>query len=192
MFELPTASWLGLASGMSSFTPEKAQLALSLELPALTAERPLTKAVIDAIPPDKCDYAPDAVTRSAIELAWHIVAAENRFLEAVADGQFDLTPRPRPETIRTPAQVNAWYDERLPRNIERLKALSGEELAKPIDFRGLVRFPAVVFLRVGLSHTIHHRGQLSMYLRPMGASVPSIYGESYDAHKAREERDAPR
>ena len=39
---------------------------------------------------------------------------------------------------------------------------------------------------IGLKHSIHHRGQLSMYLRPMGAKVPSIYGESYDSAKAKE------
>jgi uncharacterized damage-inducible protein DinB len=37
-----------------------------------------------------------------------------------------------------------------------------------------------------LNHSIHHRGQLSMYLRPMGAKVPSIYGESYDSAQARQ------
>ncbi len=177
---------------MGPFTPEHAHILLAMELPALAAERPVTRAVIDAIPPDKCDYTPDPVTRSAIELAWHIVSAENRFLEAVADGRFELTPRPRPETVRAPADVNAWYEERLPRNVERLKAVPGEDLAKPIDFRGILKFPAVVFVRIGLNHTIHHRGQLSMYLRPMGALVPSIYGESFDARKAREERDARR
>jgi uncharacterized damage-inducible protein DinB len=88
--------------------------------------------------------------------------------------------------------VNAWYDERLPRSLERLKAVSSDDLAKPIDFRGLFKFPAVVFLRIGLNHTIHHRGQLSMYLRPMGAAVPSIYGESYDARTAREAREQGR
>jgi uncharacterized damage-inducible protein DinB len=175
---------------MSAFTPEQARVILPVELSALHTERPVTRAVIAAIPPDKCDYTPDPVTRSAIELAWHIVSAENRFLAAVADGAFDLTPRPRPEEIRTPADVNAWYDERLPRNLERLKAVSGEDLAKPIDFRGILRFPAIVFLRIGLNHTIHHRGQLSMYLRPMGAAVPSIYGESHDARTAREAREA--
>jgi uncharacterized damage-inducible protein DinB len=36
-----------------------------------------------------------------------------------------------------------------------------------------------------MSHEIHHRGQLSVYLRPMGVKVPSIYGESYDAKQAR-------
>jgi uncharacterized damage-inducible protein DinB len=173
-------------------TPEQAQMLLGVELPSIAAERPVTRAVIAAIPPDKGDYTPDPVTRSAIELAWHIVAAENRFFEAVADGAFDLTPRSRPDAVRSPADVNAWYDERLPRLLERLKAVSGEDLAKPIDFRGVLKFPAVVFLRIGLNHTIHHRGQLSMYLRPMGAPVPSIYGESFDARTAREAREAGR
>jgi uncharacterized damage-inducible protein DinB len=59
-----------------------------------------------------------------------------------------------------------------------------------IDFRGILQFPAVVFVTIGLNHTIHHRGQLSMYLRPMGAKVPSIYGESYDARQAREQGQA--
>jgi len=36
-----------------------------------------------------------------------------------------------------------------------------------------------------MHHSIHHRGQLSMYLRPMGAQVPSIYGESYDTARAK-------
>src|ERR1044071_7897910 len=103
---------------MSSFTPEQAQTLLAVELSSLSAERSITKAVIAAIPPEKCDYTPDPSTRSAIELAWHIVSAENRFLEAVIDGSFDLTPRPRPDTVRTPAQVNEWYDERLPRLLE--------------------------------------------------------------------------
>jgi len=173
-------------------TPDEAQVLLPLELTSIKAERPVTRAVIAAIPADNCDYAPDPITRSAIELAWHIVAAENRFLEAVVNGAFDLTPRPRPETIRTPAEVNAWYDERLPGLLERLRTVAGDALAKPIDFRGLFSFPAVVFLRIGLNHTVHHRGQLSMYLRPMGGAVPSIYGESYDARTAREAREAGR
>jgi len=43
-----------------------------------------------------------------------------------------------------------------------------------------------------LNHSIHHRGQLSMYLRPMGAKVPSIYGESYDARIEREAKPTAR
>jgi uncharacterized damage-inducible protein DinB len=42
-----------------------------------------------------------------------------------------------------------------------------------------------MFLQIGLHHSIHHRGQLSMYLRPMGSKVPAIYGESSDSAKAK-------
>jgi uncharacterized damage-inducible protein DinB len=168
-------------------TSDHATLILNaVGLPALRAEHPVTKSIIGAIPADKVEYRPDSITRSAIDLAWHIVTAENRFLEAVSTGAFDLSPWARPDTVRSPADVNGWYEERLGRNVERLKGLSGEQLMKPIDFRGVFQFPAVIYVQIALSHSIHHRGQLSMYLRPMGAKVPSIYGESYDARIARE------
>jgi len=170
--------------------PEHAVILLhSFGIPSLQAERPVTRTVIAAIPTGKADYRPDPITRSAIDLAWHIVTAENRFLEAVAAGLFDLNPWERPASVRTPADINAWYDDRSARSVERLTTLSPDDLVRPIDFRGLFRFPAVIYVSLALNHSIHHRGQLSMYLRPMGAKVPSIYGESYDAREAREHRE---
>jgi uncharacterized damage-inducible protein DinB len=174
-----------------ALTPDHATLILrSVGMPALRAEHPVTKSVIGAIPPDKMDYRPDPVTRSAIDLAWHIVTAEDRFLGAVAAGVFDFTPRERPASVRAPEDVNRWYDDRFQQNVERLKALTGDQLVRVLDFRGMFQFPAVVFVTIALNHSIHHRGQLSMYLRPMGAKVPSIYGESYDARQAREQGKA--
>jgi len=166
----------------------------AMALPNAAAERPVTKAVITAIPVDGVDYRPDDIARTAIELAWHIVTAEHRFFDAVAEGAFDLTPRPRPDAVRTPADVIAWYDEQIEADIARLKGMTGDRLLAPIDFRGLFQFPAVIYVQLALNHSIHHRGQLSTYLRPMGAKVPSIYGESYDGRVAREaaaQRQAP-
>jgi len=172
-------------------TSEQATFVLkSVGLPALNAEHPVTRRVIGAIPPDKVDFRPDDIVKSAIDLAWHIVTAEVRFLNAVAAGAFDLTPAPRPDTIRTADDVNQWYSERFAKAVEQLKQTSGDQLIKTVDFRGLFQFPAVVYIQVGMNHSIHHRGQLSMYLRPMGAKVPSIYGESYDARLAREATQA--
>jgi uncharacterized damage-inducible protein DinB len=168
-------------------TPDHATAILnSVGLPSLRAEYPVTRNVIAAIPRDKVDYRPDSIARSAVDLAWHIVAAEDRFLNAVLSGAFDLTPRPRPDAVRSPADINTWYEERFAGNVERLKGASGEQLVKTIDFRGLFQLPAVAYVQLALNHSIHHRGQLSTYLRPMGAKVPSIYGESYDARTARE------
>jgi uncharacterized damage-inducible protein DinB len=78
-----------------------------------------------------------------------------------------------------------WYEEHFAALIEKVDALSPEQLAKIIDFRGMMQLPAVMFMDMMMHHSVHHRGQLSMYLRPMGAKVPSIYGESYDAAQAR-------
>lgn len=173
---------------MSTMTSEHATVILnSVGLPSLKAEHPVTKAVIAAIPAGRMEFQPDPITRSAIDLAWHIVTAENRFLEAVVDGTFDLTPRDRPASVKTPADVNRWYEEHFDRNVARLTRVSGDQLVRPIDFRGLFTFPAVIYVQLALNHSIHHRGQLSMLLRPMGAKVPSIYGESYDAKMEREQ-----
>jgi uncharacterized damage-inducible protein DinB len=178
---------------MTTLTGEQAKLILNtVGLPALKAEHPVTERVIAAIPPEKVDYRPDDIVKSAIDLAWHIVSAENRFLDAVINGTFDLSPAPRPDTVRTADAVNQWYAERFEKNLERLAALTGEQLTKSVDFRGLFRFPAVIYVQLALNHSIHHRGQLTMYLRPIGAKVPSIYGESYDARMARETATAQR
>ena len=157
-----------------------------LLVPAYVNEHPLTKGVIASIPEGKADFAPDTISRTAIDLAWHIVAAECRFLNAVAAGAFDFSGGTRPDSVRKPGEVVTWYSSAFQTAIERVKMLSGEQLLKPIDFRGIFSFPAYAFLQSGISHTIHHRGQLSTYLRPMGGRVPAIYGESYDTRQARQ------
>jgi hypothetical protein len=88
--------------------------------------------------------------------------------------------------VRTPLDVNSWYSDRFGPVVDRLKRASGDDLLRIVDFRGIFKFPAFAYVQLGLHHSIHHRGQLSTYLRPMGAKVPSIYGESYDAREARE------
>jgi uncharacterized damage-inducible protein DinB len=155
-----------------------------IALPWLTNEHPLTKRVIEAIPAGKDGYRPNDVSRTAFELAWHIASAENRFLDAVASGEFNYGGTKPPDSVRDSADVAKWYAETFAANVERLTRLSSDQLLKVIDFRGIRQWPAFLYLRSGMSHTIHHRGQLSMYLRPMGAKVPSIYGQSYDDAQA--------
>jgi len=162
---------------------------LGATLPALAREHDITRSVIAAIPLDKGDYRPDAVSKTALELAWHIVAAEKRFFTAVCNGAFDFTPINRPDSIRNSADIAAWFNQTFATSLENLQRLTGEQLVRTIDFRGLFQFPAVAFVQLGLNHTIHHRGQLSMYLRPMGAKVPAIYGESYDSAQARKSKE---
>jgi uncharacterized damage-inducible protein DinB len=83
----------------------------------------------------------------------------------------------KPQTI---AEIVAWYGENLKRGIARVEALTTEQLMTPIDFAGVFNLPAVFYLGFLNNHSIHHRGELVTYLRPMGSKVPAIYGGSYD------------
>src|SRR5580698_323172 len=170
---------------MQPLQPDQAKLLLQMALPSLKNEHAITRKIIEAVPADKVDYRPDAVSMNALDLAWHIASAENFFMGAVVAGEFNFAGGARPESIRNAADVSAWYAASFQANFDRVKQLSSEQLLKIIDFRGVFQFPAVMYLQFALNHSIHHRGQLSVYLRPMGAKVPSIYGESYDDAQSR-------
>jgi uncharacterized damage-inducible protein DinB len=171
---------------MQPIQPDQASFLLhSVYLPGLKNEHRITKSVIEAIPLDKGDYRPDGISKNALELAWHIVATEMRFMDALEAGAFDFSPRPRPDAIKNSQDLSGWYTENFAPRFEKLTKLSQEQLVKILDFRGLFQLPAVMYMDFVLHHSIHHRGQLSMYLRPMGAKVPAMYGESYDSAEAR-------
>jgi uncharacterized damage-inducible protein DinB len=170
---------------VKNLQPEQGTFLLQMALPSLKNEHRVTKCIIEAIPLDKGDYRPDPVSKTALELAWHIVAAQHRFLGGIADGGFDFSPIHRAESVRNSADIAGWFGESFARNYERLAALPAEALVKVLDFRGLFQCPAVMYLQFDLNHEIHHRGQLSTYLRPMGGKVPAIYGESYDSAEAK-------
>jgi uncharacterized damage-inducible protein DinB len=153
-------------------------------------EHRTTRSVTEAIPQTNREYRPDPYSKTALELAWHIVAAEHRFYRGIADGAFDFSPIHRPENVQTGPQIAQWFGESFAKNFERVAALSGEQLSKMIDFRGFFQRPAVSYLNFALNHSIHHRGQLSTYLRAMGSKVPAIYGESYDSATAKQAAQA--
>ena len=169
-----------------SMTAEHAEFWLQdILLGALRNESRTTKKVLEAVPADKAEHRPDPISKTAMELVRHIAAAEIRFLETTIDAEFNVTKGAIPDNLKTPAEVAAWYADRFADNFDKVKQLKGEQLVKMVDFRGMFQMPAVAFLELGMNHTIHHRGQLSSYLRCMGAKVPSIYGESYDDAQAR-------
>lgn len=170
--------------------PDQAIALSQIFLAVLEREHRTTRAVIEAIPLTKGDYRPDPVSKTALELAWHIVAAERRFLEGIAKGEFDFNPINRSDSVQNSADIARWYEDMFQSVLPRLQQLSSEQLVKSIDFRGFLQQPAVLYFQTALHHSVHHRGQLSTYLRPAGGKVPAIYGESYDSAQARQATEA--
>jgi uncharacterized damage-inducible protein DinB len=156
-------------------TPETAHEILQFLLPQLQQESATTRKLLAAVPVENCNYKPSELCMTGLALAGHIALSEVFFLRGVLNGAFEW----KAIDFHTPAEALAYYDEHVTALIAEVGALSGEKLAQPLTFVMWTE-PTVAFLNMGLKHTIHHRGQLSAYLRPMGAKVPSVYGPSAD------------
>ena len=147
-------------------------------LPNIENESKTTRKILAAVPDDKGDYTPDPVSMTALTLASHIAGSELWFANGVINKSFAPPEEESPKFSKA-SEVVAFYDKAMPAAITALKGLTAEHLAAPIQFFHM-NMPAVVYLNFLLMHSAHHRGQLSAYLRPMGAKVPSIYGGSAD------------
>lgn len=176
---------------MSEMTAEQAHLFVhGVILGILRNENRMTKSVLTSVPNASLDFRPDPNAKSANELLRHIASADNLFVKSVVDGAFVPGSVKVPEALRNPQEIAEWYGTEYAKNFDAVTRLSGEQLIKPVDFRGMFQRPAFTFLQMGLLHTVHHRGQLSTYLRPMGGKVPAIYGESYDSAEAKKAAQA--
>jgi uncharacterized damage-inducible protein DinB len=160
------------------FPPEEAKGLAGYLIAALEREFPTTRKVVAAIPEAQTGFKLGEKGKTAGAIAWHIVVSEAAFYQGILDGNF--ADHERPAAPATVAGILAWYDSHVPELLGNVKQLSGEALAKVIDFHGAFSLPAVMYLNVASFHSIHHRGYLAAYLRAMNAFVPSIYGGSAD------------
>src|SRR5205085_4433866 len=126
--------------------PEQATFLLSFLLPQIQNEHKLTKKVIEAVPVDRGDYQPDPRSMTALDLAWHIAGSECFFMDGASSGQFSSGDGKRPETVRSSADVAAWYAEHFKKSLEQASRMTPEQLLKSIDFHGVFNFPAIVYL----------------------------------------------
>ena len=123
------------------------------------------------------DWRPDPKSRSARELAWHIAASERWFLASISNFKFEGGgDPPLPAAL---SEIVNFYNAGFDGALARVSALTGEQLLQTADFYGMI-LPTYVLLNFVHIHTIHHRAQLSTYLRPLGGKVPDIYGGSAD------------
>jgi len=140
-----------------------------------TDESKTTSKVLSRIP-DGSTYKPDPKSRTAQEIAWQIVCEEKMIIDALENGKAEWAPPPIPATMK---EVAAAYDKQSSAIVARLGALPGSRWDGALEFFGSSR-PASPMAWSFLFDIVHHRGQITTYLRPMGSTVPQIYGPSGD------------
>jgi hypothetical protein len=144
-------------------------------------ELPAFVRVLKALPSDQLDYRPHEKNTPAGHLAWQVAIEAANLCELLDTGaiNFELTPPPK-----SAEEIAASFEKSANGVKERLARVDDAKWSSPGDFRmgGKSMWKDTVQgLCWGyLFDMIHHRGQLSAYIRPMGGKVPSIYGPSAD------------
>lgn len=141
-------------------------------------EAATTRTVISRIP-EGSDYRPDPKSRVAREIAWLIVREEVVLAEGLEKGVLEWAEVPAPATIK--AVLDTYDRENLVKRVQAVDAarwdakvpfmMQGQEVMNETGSENAWGF---------LLDIIHHRGQLTTYLRAMGSTVPQIYGPSAD------------
>jgi uncharacterized damage-inducible protein DinB len=134
-----------------------------------------TRRVLARIP-EGSDYRPDPRSRTAQEIAWQILCEEIMIIDALESGAMEWDPPPMPPTME---EILAAYDRHNAAMPDRWEALPPERWDGDLDIGG-TRRPAAPMAWSFLFDIIHHRGQITTYLRPMGSTVPQVYGPSAD------------
>lgn len=171
---------------MSTATEPAAPSLKQLALGDLEQEVSTTRRVLERVPEEHLAWKPHDRSMALGSLALHLANLPYWGLSILQSDEFDIgQPLPRQEPPASRAEILAAFDERVSGVREALAAIDDAALAQPWTLRRgeqvMIRQPRVVALRtMALSHSAHHRGQLSVYLRLLGVPVPSIYGPSAD------------
>jgi len=140
-----------------------------------TNESKTTRNVLARIP-ESSEYRPDPRSRTAKEIAWQVVCEEKMIIEALENAKAEWAPGPMPATME---EVLAEYERQSAELPRRWNALPAEKWNGTLEFFGSQRSSSEMAWGF-LFDIVHHRGQITTYLRPMGSTVPQIYGPSAD------------
>jgi uncharacterized damage-inducible protein DinB len=143
-------------------------------------EAAATRKVIERIPEGSA-YKPDPKSRTAREIAWVIAREVLSLGDGFETGQLEWEDVPAPATMK---EVLAAYDRDHAAATKKMRAAPAARWEQPMPFmyqgQQVMNEPGHENAWGFLLDLIHHRGQLTTYLRPMGAKVPQVYGPSAD------------
>jgi uncharacterized damage-inducible protein DinB len=144
------------------------------------AELPVFLKVLNALPAGQMHYKPHERSPAAEQLVWTITQELRSCLEVVKENRAEWKSEPAPPLHVMIVLFEKWSGEL----IEGVAAMDDEAWNRTAHFyyngKMVSEQPVEKFLWMIHFDSIHHRGQLTTYLRPMGSRVPAIYGPSGD------------
>ena len=151
-------------------------------LQSFQRESDTTLKLLKAYPAERADYRPHEKSRSAKELAWNFVLEQGISAGALS-GKVDFS-QPTPKPPDDYKDVLAAYERGVRDTAAKISVAGDEDLNKimqfPVGPKQMADMRRLDVLWYALMDQVHHRGQLSVYLRLAGGKVPSIYGPTAD------------
>jgi len=144
-----------------------------------------TKRVLDRLTNEHWNYKPHEKSMTLGQLASHIVELHNWVNFAMSKDVFDFQTDYQPRKEATLEELKAELEENLQKNIDFVNAQTdeywltdwqlqvGEHILTKVHKLGAFRF-------IITNHLIHHRGQLTVYMRMLNIPLPGLYGPSAD------------
>lgn len=154
-------------------------------LPEFDDEMAKTRQILECVPEDKMAWKPHAKSMSLGRLASHVAELPGWGGFIINQERLDLTPDMKPFLAGTKAELMGAADANVKATHDAIAGAGDEHLGKMWIFtyagHKVLELPRVVALRnMVFSHLIHHRGQLSVYLRLLDVPIPGMYGPSAD------------
>ncbi len=154
-------------------------------LPEFDHEMTTTRKLLERVPDDRFDWKPHPKSFSLGALATHVVNLATWAVDTLNKSEIDLTGDQRLPSAPSRAQLLSAFDTNVAAARAALAGRSDADFQAmwtlKRDGKTIFSMPKSTVLRsFVLSHLIHHRGQLSVYLRLLDVPVPSIYGPSAD------------
>ncbi|GGE15013.1 DNA damage-inducible protein DinB [Marinithermofilum abyssi] len=136
--------------------------------------RQLTKEVAEAMPAEKWDFRPTDDVMSFREQVLHILAGEQWFLRGMQEGEWEFRPEITleryPDMASTLEAVTYWTD----RHAELISSIEDLDAKVTTPLKPDVPLPKRILLQGAITHEVHHRGQLIVYLRLNGIQPPAF------------------
>lgn len=154
-------------------------------LPEFDHEMTTTRKVLERVPEDRFDWKPHPKSYTMGQLAQHVATIPMWGRVTLTETELDLGGGAPPPQMRTRAELLAAFDENAAGTRAALAGKTDGELMVPWTLRNaghtVFSMPrAAVWRGFVLSHMIHHRAQLSVYLRMNDIPLPAMYGPSAD------------
>lgn len=144
-----------------------------------------TQKILAALPQDKADWKPHEKSMSIASLANHIVELQTWFDNALTKDTFDFFTDYKKLDINSFTDLSEYLEQKVQENLEFLKTTDENFWLQLYTIKAgdhvIFKAPRLAVMRSFLyNHLIHHRGQLSVYLRLLDLPVPGMYGPSAD------------